>query len=230
MIELPDFDLYLFDLDDTLINTRQAYTSAQATTIRNAFPALTGNELAAGLKDLSWLCRIFGSGNPEGYFSAFLASRSDLQRNGKTTVSALTASYRSAFESNLEPLAGAESYLLGLANRKKRMALVSNGVTRSQFKKLQLSGLNAFFPESHCYVSESYHPTQKKPSPYMIHRACQETGIDSAQSVFFGNSPEDILAGNLAGVATVLVGENMELENDTPDIALPDYRMDSWMP
>jgi len=196
MRELPDFDLHIFDLDDTLINTRQAYFSAQEKALREVFPGLNGNSLSNSLQDLRWLCRIFGSGNTETYFSAFVSSRPDLQTENKHLVPLLTAVYQDAFQSNLKPLEGAMGYLHVLENCNKKLALVSNGITASQLFKLRLTEFDTFFPQKHCFISETYLPEQKKPAPHMVELACNSAGIDSDRSVFYGNSGEDILAGN----------------------------------
>jgi len=229
MTELPDFDLHIFDLDDTLINTRQAYFSAQEKAIRRVFPDLIENSLASSLQDLRWLCRIFGSGNTETYFSAYVASRPDLQVEGKSLATLLTTVYHDAFQSNLKPLDGAVRYLQNLKDRNQKLALVSNGISASQLKKLHLTKLDIFFPPQRCFISEAYLPAQKKPSPYMLEQACKSVGIDSQQSVFYGNSAEDILAGNLAGATTVLIGVGSDADDNRPEIALPDFQIDSWL-
>ncbi|MBT3225594.1 MAG: HAD hydrolase-like protein [Deltaproteobacteria bacterium] len=229
MRELPDFDLHIFDLDDTLINTREAYFSAQEKAVREVFPSLIGNSLLSSLQELRWLCQIFGSGHTESYFSAFVASRPDLQVMGRPLATLLTTGYQAAFLSNLKPLAGAMGYLHNLTNRSKKLALVSNGITASQVKKLHLTEFDTFFPPKHCFISEAYLPAQKKPSPHMVELACKSAGIDAGRSIFYGNSAEDILAGNLAGVATVLIGEDSGTEDKRPEIALPDFRFESWI-
>ena len=38
MIKELDYELYIFDLDDTLINTREAYHLAQIKALKNQFP------------------------------------------------------------------------------------------------------------------------------------------------------------------------------------------------
>lgn len=229
MIELLEFDLHIFDLDDTLINTRQAYYSAQEEAVQQVFPELTGRSLLTGLKDLRWLCRIIGSGNTEAYFSAFLASQSELKHVDEASVSLLSSAYRCAFEANLKPLAGAKTYLHDLSNRDKKLALVSNGKTDSQLGKLRMTGFDIFFPAGLCYISEAFPPAQKKPSPHMVEFACKSVGIDPVQSIYYGNSTEDILAGNLAGVTTVLIGEDPDKNSNLPEIARPDFRLESWI-
>ncbi len=229
MIELPDFDLHIFDLDDTLINTRESYYSAQEEAVRKVFPELTGNSLLSALQDLKWLCRTFGSGNTESYFTAFINSQKDLTVTDMSSAASLTAVYQEAFLSNLKPLDGAEHYLKYLQTSSKKLALVSNGIIVSQLKKLHLTGFADFFPDKQSFISESYLPSQKKPSPHMIELACQSVDIDPARSVFYGNSTEDILAGNLAGVTTFLIGKDNGVNSTVPEIGQPDFCVDSWI-
>ncbi len=45
----------------------------------------------------------------------------------------------------------------------------------------------------------------RKPRPGMLLQAARERGIDLAASVMIGDSPDDVRAGNAAGVRTVLI-------------------------
>jgi len=45
----------------------------------------------------------------------------------------------------------------------------------------------------------------RKPEPGMILRAAQERGVDLSRSVMIGDTTQDIVAGNRAGVRTILV-------------------------
>ncbi len=229
MIELPEFDLHIFDLDDTLINTRAAYYSAQEEAVRKVLPELTGAPLLSALQDLKWLCRVFGSGNTESYFAAFIASQPNLNATDTSSAALLTTVYQDAFQLNLRPLDRVRHYLKTLQTSGKQLALVSNGTKASQLKKLHLTGFADFFPDKQCFISETYLPSQKKPSPHMIELACQSVDIDPGRSVFYGNSAEDILAGNLAGVTTVLIGKDNSVDDTLPEIGQPDFRLDNWL-
>jgi len=228
MIKLPDADLYIFDLDDTLINTREAYFSAQETAIRKVLPELVNPSLADRLADLKWFCRLFGSGQPDNYFAAFIASLPSPSAEHEKVVTSLVDVYHIAFQSNLRCLDGAQPFLQSLINQKKKLALVSNGKTISQLNKLQITGLEPFFAESTRFISETVPPTLKKPSPHLLKLACLNADIEPACAIFFGNSPEDILAGNLAGVTTVLIGKDPVFNQKIPDIGQPNFRIDHW--
>jgi FMN phosphatase YigB (HAD superfamily) len=228
MINLPDADLYIFDLDDTLINTREAYFSAQKTAIKEVLPELVNPSLADRLADLKWFCRIFGSGQPDNYFAAFVGSLPTSSAAHEKTVTSLVEAYHTAFQSNLRCLDGAKPFLQSLIDQKKMLALVSNGKTASQLNKLQVTGLEPFFAESTRFISETVSPTLKKPSPHLLKIACLAVDTEPAHAIFFGNSPEDILAGNLAGVLPVFIGEDPVFNQKIPDIVQPNFRLDHW--
>jgi len=229
MIQLPEFELYLFDLDDTLINTRQAYHDAQKSAVRRVFPHLGGEELEKHLRDLQWLCRLFGSGQPRNYFAAFAADLSASITLPAETVESLLKIYDDNFHRNLTACPGSTAFLQQLTGHKRPLALVSNGKTATQLHKLRLTGLERFFPASCCFISEMVLPDQQKPSSHLVEMACSTFGIAPARSVFFGNTAADMVAGNLAGAATVLCSPEPEPPAGVPGIARPDYRIHSWL-
>ena len=66
------YDLHLFDLDGTLINTRIAYTDAQKKALEIAIPNLTENDFSKYSRLIYDLCRIYSSSNVDVYMNAFL--------------------------------------------------------------------------------------------------------------------------------------------------------------
>lgn len=228
MITLPEFDLYLFDLDDTLINTRAAYTAAQQTAVSCVLPHIEGEPLQQLLKELYWLCRLFGSGQPNNYFTAFVRMLPIEPAKRDETVAHLLSAYREAFHNHLKAFDGVVSYLKSLRDNKKTLGIVSNGKTDTQRQKLSLTRLADYFLPENCFVSEMFSPEEKKPAPHMLQTACRRTGIAPEQTVFFGNIPADILAGNLAGTTTILYGNAFQETTGIPRIAHPDFQITDW--
>jgi len=220
--------LHLFDLDDTLINTRQAYGQAQADAVKAVFPALTTRRLEGCLKRLAWFCRHFGSGNVRLYLTAFLANDTDWLEPPEDALDRMLEEYRRSFRLHLKALPGAVAFLQRLVAPHRFLALVSNGNPRVQADKLQWTGLADFFPESHRFISGHYQTSDAKPSPFLIERACRLKTVEPQQTVFYGNAVSDMLAGNLAGVTTVLCGESPDLPADAPSLAQPGYRLMDW--
>ncbi len=60
---LDRFRFHIFDLDDTLLNTSLAYTTAQKIALQKAFPSIAKQTLLGYINQLRWLSRQFGTGN-----------------------------------------------------------------------------------------------------------------------------------------------------------------------
>ncbi|MCP4754016.1 MAG: HAD hydrolase-like protein [Proteobacteria bacterium] len=228
MKALRDFDLHIFDLDDTLINTRQAYFTAQESAVRKAFPRLSEKELSSCLPTMRWMCGVFGSGNVEQYMQAFLTNHPELPTVPGKTLDTLLNTYRLEFWSKLNSLDGAPDFLRIISAERKRLSLVSNGRVESQRKKLDGTRLRTFFPDESCFISEQYLPEQKKPSPHMVDLACRKAETAPENAVFYGNTNEDILAGNLAGTTTAFYRQTTVLDRELPSLAIPDMTFSDW--
>ncbi len=227
MIDLTDVDLCLFDLDDTLINTREAYTIAQEKAVRSVFNELTEVEFSTMLPTLQWLCKFFGSGNVEQYMQGFLTTYPSLSASQKTKETLLEL-YHQYFQETLHCFKGVRPFLKHLVENNYKLGIISNGIQTSQYKKLEITNLNFFFPSESCFISGNFKPEQKKPSPHMIQLACQVTGTSPKKAVFFGNTVGDILAGNLAGVSTIFFEKTSSLPQNLPRINIPDIVLGDW--
>ncbi len=216
--------LHIFDLDDTLINTRESYHTAQHYALADAFPELDDGQIKLNISLLRWLCQQFGSGSPTQYFDAFVNCCNFKVINKNASAKLLFESYHNFFYKKLKPLNGVSNYLDYLIAAGMRLALASNGFIGSQVKKLCVTGLESYFPSKSRYISESFPAEYKKPSPYMISLACRDAGIDTSQSAFYGNAVNDIIAGNLAGVTTIAVGGLAKSEPAAHHIAQPNIR------
>lgn len=53
----------------------------------------------------------------------------------------------------------------------------------------------------------------RKPKPLLLQKAMSEAGVQSADTIFIGDSPTDVEAGNAAGIATYKVEPNGNLYN-----------------
>ncbi len=228
MKHLLDFDLHIFDLDDTLVNTRHSYAGAQEAAVRKEFPHLEKNALSFLLAELRWMCRIIGSGNVRQYFQTFLTGNPELSTNIDATVNSLVETYQSSFWSSFDCFEGVFPMLQRLSTLKKNLALVSNGKVESQRRKMDKTGLRSHFPAESCFVSGQFPANRKKPSPFMVDLACRNARVQPERSVYYGNTVEDMLAGNLAGVYTVLYGDASALPSDTPSIARPNMTLANW--
>jgi len=228
MTDYFNHDLFIFDLDDTLINTRESYHLAQIEAVKKTFPHLKPNELDACIPDLKWFCKLFGSGNPGKYFSAFLKNRPTLFQNSQENINALLEIYNQQFWSLLTCFKNAHSFLHHLKQIGKIVAIASNGIVASQQKKLNTTGLNSYFSNDLCFISGDFDSSLKKPSPFLIQQACQQTGIPPEHTIFFGNIVSDMVAGKLAGATTVYFGLSEIDLSILPDMANPDMIWEKW--
>lgn len=227
MKDLLDFDLHIFDLDDTLINTRQSYFTAQEAALKEVFSHLPIDELTSCLSTIRWLCQVFGSGNVRQYMKAFLTCYPDLLSVSQDTLDSLLLTYQEKFWSTLR-CPEARPFLQKLRVLKKPLSLVSNGITASQKTKLDSANLTGFFPDDVCFISGQFDSSKKKPSPFMINLAMEQAAVTPDKAVFYGNTVQDVLAGNLAGVFTVFLGDSAALPQNVPALAVPNMSFNHW--
>jgi len=219
---------HIFDLDDTLINTRWSYQEAQKAVVRELWPDKKISEINELHDLLSWYCQQTGSGNTDLYFELFIRSTiSDSQQWSESIAKALDC-YQKQFEFHLRFDPIALQYLKKLLNSGKKIALVSNGDLEKQLRKLQLTKLYAFFEKDHIYISGQYPQNCKKPSPFMIQKACHDAKYQANKTVYYGNTLSDVIAANLAGVCSVFIETTDKIDPSKPKIAQPDNQIKNW--
>lgn len=228
MIEILQCSHHLFDLDDTLISTRAAYYKAQEEVIQQVQPLL-GEPVEKLLSRLRWFSGAFGSSYPHLYFDSFFQDMEGLSTfvRKKEYQKALQI-YEEVYWENLQLFPHAVEYLEKLRSKGKTLSLVSNGIEKMQIKKLAHTQLNLIFPLERCYISGCYEEEQKKPSPYMLQEACSKSGISLQSSIYYGNMPSDILAGNLSQIRTVYYNQERKLSSNLPKLAQPDWLVGEW--
>lgn len=227
-MDLLPYHLHIFDLDDTLINTKSAYRFAQESAIRNHYPSIPPGTLNTTFPSLHLLCREFGSGNVQDYLTAFIDGFPDTFHKNDSTIETLLQDYHKVFANSLQCFENAIEYLSALREAGKALVLVTNGKTDSQIKKLQLTSLSDFFPKQNSYISADYKSNQKKPSSYMIDKACLEHQTAPSSAIYYGNTVSDMIAGNLAGVSCVHVAVSTPLPENSTDIAKPLWILKDW--
>lgn len=228
MIDLGDYDLHIFDLDDTLINTKQSYWSAQITAVGEVFPHLTSDHLDTLSIHLKWLCSRFGSGNVQAYMGALLKSEPDLLEYSETNLDRLVERYNFHFPNNLTCFTDSKNYLHKLKQAGHHIAMVTNGSISSQTKKLEWTGLNQFFPSEYIFISGEYPWDLQKPDPFLVELACKKAGIRANRTVFYGNAIVDMLAGKLAGAATLHFAGSTPLPENIPEFVKPHRTIYHW--
>lgn len=231
MKRFSPFELHLFDLDDTLINTRFSYKNAQEQALLDSFPQNSLEEHQKQLHDLQWLCEQFGSGNLEEYTNAFLKNL-NLDKNPPEELALKQIQlYKDHFWKRISLIPGAINFLEFLREQGKQIALVSNGIRELQEIKLKTTGLDRFFSGENIYVSSQFEARYRKPSPHMIRLACTDFKTPPQKTIYYGNMISDIIAGNLGDVHTVFLTNSNPIPNQDkpPQIARPNEIINNWL-
>ncbi len=102
-------------------------------------------------------------------------------------------------------------------------------VNRRMQELLQPCAIDAIY---NCYLSPS-HPdahARRKPSPFLLHLAAGELGIDIASSFIIGDRESDVLAGKNAGcLASLRLASTSCEDNARPDQTCADYIAKDFM-
>lgn len=214
---MKNFALYLFDLDDSLIDTSNSYLTAYQKT----FTKIISKKIP--FSEIHSLCRLFGSGDPKKIFSTLL----QLYYQKKTySLIEIEKMFWDSFWEKIQLFPDVKNYLELLQKKKKKMAIVSNGNAAIQKKKIKKVGLDAFFSAERLYLSSTFGKKNEKPSPFMIKKAMEKERVSPSQTVFFGDADRDILAGKLAGITTVHIQKKIFIKRQVYFQA--DYSCHDW--
>lgn len=113
---------------------------------------------------------------------------------------------------------GAKELLLCLKEEKKTLSVATNktgSISRKLLEHLEIKGLFD-------YVYGVYDGLEGKPSPEMIYKIVEKTGIPKISTILIGDSPIDIMTAKNAGIriCSVASGNHSYEELKTND---PDY-------
>lgn len=186
----------LFDLDETLVNrveTMRRFLVEQ----HRFFPELVGcsGQLFADF------CL---SHQANGYASKLEAYESvceSLKINNNGVAKKLFSDFKERY--GTEPVLFSGVFeVLKLLQGRYRLGLVTNGRTKSQMAKVDLSGMSPFF--SSICISESF--GRKKPDRAIFAACLNELSVRPDQAVFVGDNPiADIQPAREVGMLTVWV-------------------------
>ena len=215
----PLFDLMMFDLDGTLIETAPEICDAVNDTLRHfGLPEVTQTQVN------DWI----GHGTRELLIQA-------LSFSGKTDVAAVRASETLApiaaeFDKHYQSRCGTRSHLYpqvretlsALRERGVKLAVVTNKESRYTATVLDAHQL---MPLLDLIVSGDTLPT-KKPDPAGIQRCLAQFDVPRQRALFVGDSSIDVATARNAGVAVWALpyGYNMgqPIEASAPDRVIAD--------
>ena len=178
------FDLAIFDLDGTLIDSKRDLIEAVHAAARKiGVPERTDEEIAGYLASGTMSLVKEALGTQERFEEAF----AHFVRHYEANMFVHTRLYPDVL-STLDRLRG-----------RTRLAIMSN--KRESFCRKLAEGLG-LTPYFEWIVGGDTYPV-KKPDPTPLLEIAKLAGVDPARSVMIGDSPQDIQAGREAGMKTV---------------------------
>jgi len=202
----PAFDLVMFDLDGTLVQTAPEICDAVNDTLRHFdLPEVTQAQVA------DWI----GHGTRELLIQA-------LSHSGQGSVAEVRASDSlggmiAEFDTHYQRRCGTRSQLYPQVRESLaalRAAGVKLAVVTNKEGRFTTTVLNAhqLLPLLDCVVSGDTLPT-KKPDPAGIHQCLAQFGVPPTRALFVGDSSIDVATARNAGVAVWVLpyGYNMGL-------------------
>ncbi len=198
----------LFDLDDTLVDTRSAWRDGFGEAVAPLLDALPALAAAGSLDALHERCRGYiaeeqrRAGDAEWSHEWIrLAFRRLLGEHGGSAALADAAwhRYREAWPRQLRAFDDALPTLERLAGR-CRLGLISNGLAADQRPKLDRFDLARFFP----VVVISEEAGLRKPDPAIFARALEGLGAAGRPAAYVGDNPaHDVAGAHAAGLAAI---------------------------
>jgi pyrophosphatase PpaX len=183
VVVLSDIAGVLFDLDGTLIDTVDLIHRSFDYAVRTVLGRkLSRSELLQNMgRPLAVQMRCFSRSKVNELLEAY--NEHNLVQHDK---------YISAYPGTADTLAWIKS------EKKMRMGVVTSKKRDLCLRGLEITGLRNFFEAIVAMEDTSHH----KPDPQPVFLALEQLELQPSQSVFIGDSPFDIVAGNRAGVFT----------------------------
>jgi HAD superfamily hydrolase (TIGR01509 family) len=202
----------LFDLDGTLVDSREAYLEA----LKTAFAAFgrknvekkTVIEIPRRLEQNLLLNDILEGINVQRFLEIYL-----------------NAYYNATLKKN-KPLPNISNTLEKLSEKAELGIITMRYVPKEMvIQELVKFGLAKYF----CSVMTALDTNRPKPSPEALLKCLERMGIQTSQCAFVGDSVTDIKAGKAAGTKTVAVLSGIfsieELKKEKPDLILENVNM-----
>ncbi|HDQ14571.1 MAG TPA: noncanonical pyrimidine nucleotidase, YjjG family [Sediminispirochaeta sp.] len=203
-MSMPDIQAILFDFDDTLIN----YSSSEEYGLREAFQKfgipLRSEYLDIYREENKKLWKMIETGDISTAELRIQRFEKLLDRLGfetGVTASRLSESYLEFFAQAGDLEEGAREILQWIHEHKElKKAIITNGFTDTQHKRIGVTQLGDFFDE--IFISDEM--GAKKPDPLIFEKALGILEIDSPEKVLIvgDNLVSDIMGGKRYGLLT----------------------------
>jgi putative hydrolase of the HAD superfamily len=217
-----------FDLDDTLFSTTDFAAQARKAAVDNMRRyglRLPGDHI---LRELQEVIAEFSS-NHEQHFDKLLLRlprRAFDGVNPAILVAAGVQAYHDAKFRYLRPYPDVPPVLGRLARTDLLRGIITAGLAVKQGDKLLRLGVYEHFTPTAIFISDQIGIS--KPNPKLFQRACEETGVDPAETMYVGDHPlHDIDPAHELGMVTVRIRRGKhagEPGKSKPTHALHDFK------
>lgn len=202
---LPQLDVVLFDLDDTLYST----TAFAATARRDAIRAMIAAGLEVGeeegVQELNEVVAEFSS-NYENHFDRLLDRLGPARlggRNRAVLIATGVVAYHRAKERGMPILPDARDLLDALKAAWVKMGVITAGLQVKQAEKLIRTGLLAYLAPEAIFFSDQMGVS--KPNPKIYLKAVRAMGVAPTRALYVGDRPShDVAPARRAGLRTAL--------------------------
>ncbi len=211
-IPANEIKLLLFDLDGTLVDSRQDLANSVNAMLRWLHqPELPCDLIASYIGDGAPMLVRRALGDP------------DDETQVQSALEYFMKWYREHKLDNTYVYSGMIEALRAIreANGDRKMAVLSNKPVNPSRAIVEALGLGPFFFET--YGGNSFHT--KKPDPLGALKLCEEAGVRPDEAVMIGDSSNDILTARNAGMWSI--GVTYGLAPQSLDLAPPDVLIDS---
>jgi HAD superfamily hydrolase (TIGR01509 family) len=180
--------LFIFDVDGTLVNSRAGTVLAYAETFKECFgKSVSETEIYQ-----------FTGSHFDFMVSEFIGecSKEDIKKASKY----YSDIYHSKFSNHVDLFPNVKEVLVKLSDE----VLLSTATNMSQSgaeNLLAMLGVSSLFDK----IVGTRNYAKAKPNPDMLFESMDELGVKPSDTIMFGDSPNDIIAGKNAGVKTVAV-------------------------
>jgi pyrophosphatase PpaX len=175
---------YLFDLDGTLVDSVRL--------ILDSFHHTRRVHFGDALPDATYLETM---GMPLRDIFGRMTDRAD---ELQALIDTYVAHNRANHDASVRAYDGIAEMLAGLAKRDTRLGVVTSKMNAHAQRGLSVCGI----AERFTLLVGADDVVRAKPDPEPVRRALEGLGLAPSETVFVGDSPHDIHAGNAAGVST----------------------------
>lgn len=203
---MTKYSSVVFDLDDTLVDTRSSLELARRAAIKHISTRIT-IDVEFTLFVWEHLGLFFGAGKRKSLLMATLTELNVKLPELEQLVDDALGIYINQFYSSLSPMPYALELLDFLKMNNLTLGILTNGDRSHQFNKMEYTGIKTFFNEENIAV----YPLGNicaKPSPQGLLELCRKLNLIPSLTLYVGDKLTDVIAANLAGACSVRLVTN----------------------